>query len=118
MYITHDIVCADVGNILNYKDTRAFKMPFKDGIYETPINTNNINVMGNVSFMDGIPIVAKTAEYGEIKKALIKLMYSNDDQIAIMLNKDSDPEGIERFNKMQAWRNWSSQIAEEIMNKL
>lgn len=51
-----------------------------------------------------------------IKKTLINHIWSNDDQIAIILNKDNSPEDLSMFNFMQEWRNWFGKLNKEIQN--
>ena len=52
--------------------------------------------------------------YSDIKTFIIKLHYSNDDQIALMLNYQSNPTEYEdRYNGMQIWRNFASEIAKK-----
>ena len=53
--------------------------------------------------------------YGDAKKWAVGLRYTNDDQIAIMLNKDDDEESALAFQKMQEWREWASVVAKKIM---
>jgi hypothetical protein len=54
--------------------------------------------------------------YGDYKKAIIQKKYSNDDQIAIILNKDSGEEAdLLAYNKMQEWREWASIVANRII---
>lgn len=53
--------------------------------------------------------------YADAKRFIIQKRYSNDDQIAIMLNKDNDEEGAFAFQKMQEWREWASTVAHKIM---
>ena len=53
--------------------------------------------------------------YDSIKSRLIKLRYSNDDQIALILNKDKSDEDLEYFNKMQEWRTWAGDVAKKLM---
>lgn len=53
--------------------------------------------------------------YDSIKSRLIKLRYSNDDQIALILNKDKSNEDLEYFNKMQEWRTWAGDVAKKLM---
>ena len=49
---------------------------------------------------------------------MIKLRYSNDDQLALMLNKDNSEEDTELYDKMQEWREWSGRFAKEVMAKI
>ena len=63
--------------------------------------------------------IVKNGGYGDYKKAIIQKKYSNDDQIAIMLNKDSGlEEDLFAYQKMQEWREWASVVAKKIMEVL
>ena len=59
--------------------------------------------------------IAKEISYGDLKSMLIKIRYSNDDQIAIIINKDDSKEDNSRFQQMQEWRLWCSSLAKEII---
>ena len=63
--------------------------------------------------------IIKNGNYGDYKKAIVQKKYSNDDQIAIMLNKDSGlEEDLFAYQKMQEWREWASTVAKKIMEVL
>ena len=63
--------------------------------------------------------IFKNGAYAYYKKAIIQKKYSNDDQIAIMLNKDSGEEtDLLAYAKMQEWREWASIVAKKIMEIL
>ena len=63
--------------------------------------------------------VFKNGTYADYKKAIIQKKYSNDDQIAIMLNKDSGEEiDLLAYQKMQEWRDWASLVARKILEIL
>lgn len=53
--------------------------------------------------------------YEQRKTHYIKVQFSNDDQIAIILNKDNSPEDTAIFNKMQQWRTWSGTLAKKAL---
>lgn len=55
----------------------------------------------------------KDKSYENIKKAIIKARYSNDDQIAIILNNEED-----EVKNMQAYREFAKNIAKLIIEKL
>lgn len=60
--------------------------------------------------------IFKNGAYADYKKAIIQKKYSNDDQIAIMLNKDSGDEvDLLAYDKMQEWREWASIVAKRII---
>ena len=58
--------------------------------------------------------IAKNTSYGDLKAMLVKIRYSNDDQIAIIINKDDSEEGNLKFQQMQEWRTWCTALAKEI----
>lgn len=63
--------------------------------------------------------IFKNGAYANYKKAIIQKKYSNDDQIAIILNKDSGTnEDLLAYAKMQEWREWASIVAKKIMGIL
>lgn len=63
--------------------------------------------------------IFKNGAYADYKKAIIQKKYSNDDQIAIMLNKDSGEEAdLLAYDKMQEWREWASIVAKKIMETI
>ena len=63
--------------------------------------------------------IIKNGNYGDYKKAIVQKKYSNDDQIAIILNKDSGlEEDLFAYQKMQEWREWASTVAKKIIEVL
>ncbi len=64
-----------------------------------------------VKFGPYFMVRVKALDYATIKTAIIKLRYSNDDQMALILNKDSSPEDALLYAKMQAWRDFAADVA-------
>lgn len=65
--------------------------------------------------VDGEWYCFKGMTYAEIKTFVVKLHYSYDDQIALMLNYDEFPsEYGQRYEEMQAWRDVAANIARRI----
>ena len=63
--------------------------------------------------------IIKNGDYGDYKKAIVQKKYSNDDQIAIILNKDNGlEEDLFAYQKMQEWREWASTVAKKIVEVL
>ena len=56
-------------------------------------------------------------DYATVKTEMIKKRYSNDDQIAIMLNAQLSEEDKMYYDKMQEWREFSGYIAKSINEK-
>lgn len=57
----------------------------------------------------------KDFSYSAIKMAVIKMRYSNDDQIALILNKDSSEEDAFLYQKMQEWRELASYVSKKVI---
>ncbi len=54
-------------------------------------------------------------DYSEWKTAIIKWRYTNDDQLAIILNKDESDDDTLRYKRMQEWRDWAATLAKKII---
>jgi hypothetical protein len=93
------------GNIEDFEDVRLTK-PY---ILEV---VNNVIFLENRKFM----IIPKSLDYADIKTKIITSRYSNDDQMAIILNKDSSEEDTVLYNKMQEWREFAGEIAKAASN--
>lgn len=61
-------------------------------------------------------IFSPATTYEEYKARFVKKLFSNDDQIAIMLNKGNSEEDDMLFEKMQQWRDWCGKLAKAIVN--
>lgn len=119
MYQIKNKIYADAGHILKYKNRTAYS--FKDidvnDIVETKINLDNMIRSGKfIIYSDNLKEYISCTEYTDWKTKIIKKQFSNDDQIAIILNKDDSDEDLMLFNKMQEWREWSSTVAKKIIS--
>ena len=66
------------------------------------INLENMQIFGKfVVYYEGFRNYISCTDYGDWKKKLINKQFTNDAQIAIMLNKDDSEEDLLLFNKMQ-----------------
>lgn len=118
MYQIKNKIYADAGCVLKYKNKVAFSFEDVDikDVLETKINLENIQKVGNfVIYQCGIKDYISCSEYGDWKAKWVNKMFSNNDQIAIMLNKDESDEDLFLFNKMQEWRKWASVVAKEVV---
>ena len=91
-----------IGNLEDFIELE-FKLPYEFKV----INTVIVNLEG-INFRIG--------NYEVIKTNIIKSRYTNDDQIAIMLNKDNSAADKLAFTRMQEWREWSSKLAKAIVS--
>ena len=103
---------ATVGHyLISSNGKRGFSILIEEGVSYTekeltnivekrPYNSVSIGGVFNIKVTDNI------------KKTLITSIWSNDDQIAIILNKDNGDS--EMYNFMQEWRKWFSNITHNI----
>lgn len=61
-------------------------------------------------------IECKKLDYISVKTRIIKYRYSDDDQMALILNKDRSEEDLLLYNKMQQWRDFAGEIAKKVEN--
>ena len=118
MYTIKNKTYADAGCILKYKNKVAFSFEDVDqkDVLETKINLENLQKIGNfVVYPDGYKDYISCTEFGDWKKKWVNKQFTNDDQIAIMLNKDNSEEDLLLFNKMQEWRKWAGIVANKII---
>jgi hypothetical protein len=50
---------------------------------------------------DGLKDKITTSDFAKLKSKFVNKQFTNDDQIAIILNKDDSEEDVLLFNKMQ-----------------
>ena len=89
---------------MQYKNMIAYAFSNVDinDVTEIKIELDDMVIKGNrVQYLNGLLIDTVLSDYGELKKNFIKKQFSNDDQIAIMLNKDDSDDDLMLFNKMQ-----------------
>lgn len=120
MYKIRDKVYADAGYILVGKNRRGYVFKGElEEFTEQKITIDDMRVEG--SFLrysnDSIlEIYSPNATYEELKSKIVKRLFSNDDQIAIMLNKGRSEQDDLVFDKMQEWRDWAGILAKKIIS--
>ena len=128
MYIKNNKYVADAGKYLASGLTIGYELPtdmenvveHDVTLYDMELRTSKSGTV-NAHCTDGkISFGVKqndsdTVDYGALKTQVIKMRYSNDDQIAIILNKDEDAEHATDFQRMQEWREYASNVARKIM---
>jgi hypothetical protein len=75
-------------------------------------------VGGNLLLFDGIAILAEDLTKKGIKSHIIKMRYDNDDQIALMLNRNNSEEDAKAYQLMQDWRQFADDVAVAAMSNL
>lgn len=98
----------DVGKIFKSNGIISFSIPADSIDYEElVIDSDNIEKIGNIAFVDNK--FAVKIDGNPIKGNLIHKLFSNDDQIAIILNKEKSV-----MNFMNEWRAFFGDIAHKI----
>ena len=118
MFQSKNIVYADPGKYLIGNHKVGYQFPGELSEFEEKDVDINIVKKGNrYVYNNGLfgVRIAKEISYGNLKSMLIKIRYSNDDQIAIIINRDDSEEGNIKFQQMQAWREWCGKLAKEII---
>lgn len=120
MYKVRNKVYADAGNLLigNNKVGYVFLGELKE-FSEKAIQLDDMRIEGDfLVYSNGMirELYNPNMTYEQLKAKYVKRLFSNDDQIAIMLNKDRSAEDAEYFNKMQEYRDWCGTLAKKVMS--
>ena len=123
MYKIGNKTYADAGYYLKRGGSVGFFFEDNGGVVEEfAVTIDDMRKVGLVIIWSNnnlAQVVYKNGVYADYKKSVIQKKYSNDDQIAIMLNKDSGEESdLFAYVKMQEWREWASLVAKKIMETL
>ena len=124
MFTKGEKVFSEEGKYLISKDKRKYGFVLKGNIEDyDELNLNDpldIKISGDIILFQNnkLACLPETMDYVGIKTKIIKMKYSNDDQIAIILNKDNSSEDLELYNKMQNWRDWAGEFAREVVKLL
>ena len=118
MYKVRNKVYAEAGSILIGKNKRGYSFLGEVSDFsEKAIRLDDMKVDGQfLVYSDGLirELYDPSATYEQLKAKYVKRLFSNDDQIAIMLNKDKSAADAELFDKMQEWRNWCGVLAKKV----
>lgn len=119
MYKVRDKVYADAGKILIGKNKIGyiFKGELSD-FTEEDVIINDMKVKGQfLVYSNGmvVEMYDKNATYEALKAKYVKRLFSNDDQIAIMLNHGRSEDDDMLFEKMQEWREWCGVLAKKVL---
>lgn len=122
MYKVRNKVHADAGHILIGKNKRGYSFLGEVSDFsEKAIRFDDMKVDGQfLVYSDGLirELYDPSATYEQLKAKYVKRLFSNDDQIAIMLNKDKSAADAELFDKMQEWRDWCGVLAKKVVSLL
>lgn len=119
MYVDKETVYSDAYKYLICDNKIGFEFKIQENIIEKSINIDDLYISGNYArYNDGLFIQRVNPKwlYGDYKRDIIKKRYSNDDQIAIILNKDDSIKDQIKYNKMMEWRSFASDLAKKIID--
>jgi len=111
MIIYGDKQLPEAGKILKSSNEIAFSFPIDKECAEEVIDLSNIKILGNIAMIDD-KFAVFINEDRKLKARLINKIFSNDDQIGIMLNYQSHKttENTKVYKLMQDWRDWFSRL--------
>lgn len=123
MYIDKGYIYSDAGKILVSGNFIGYSVKADSSLADTVTEENVIlddMILDRdfIRYNNGriIQSYTKNISYAEWKTKIIKWRYSNDDQIAILINKDDSEEDIIKYNRMQEWREYAAKLARKIIN--
>lgn len=120
MFVKGNTVYADAFQYLKHKEKNIIALSIQgraDEYEELSMNSPlDVIVEAGRVFFNGRRFLClpKQLTREAVKTAVIKSRYSNDDQIALMLNKENSPEDGVYYRKMQEWREFAAEIAKFI----
>ena len=122
MYKIRNKVYAEAGNLLVGANKLGYVFEGDESEFtDQPIVIDDMKVEGNFLLYSNGLIIERRPEnptYESLKANIIKRLFSNDDQIAIILNKGKSDDDDMIFDKMQEWRDWAGILAKKTLSVL
>ena len=119
MFIKNNIIFSEAGKYLSAQNFLGFKVLDSDASKYTEKDFDEPTISGQFLIMGEIrTLLPEIINYENLKKKFIEWHYSNDNQLAIILNKDNSDEDKVCYDKMQEWRNWSGDLAKKVLKLL
>lgn len=119
MYKIRNKVYPEAGYILVGDNKKGYVFQGEmEEFTEQPITIDDMKVEGKFLLYSNGLILERNyphLTYEEQKARIVKRLFSNDDQIAIMLNKGRSEQDDLVFEKMQEYRNWAGTLAKKII---
>ena len=120
MYKVREKVYADAGKILIGQNRRGYVFNGELSEFsEEDIIIDDMRIEGKfLVYSNGMirELYDPNATYESLKAKYVKMHYSNDDQIAIMLNQGRSEEDNMVYDKMQEWREWCGVLAKKVIS--
>lgn len=121
MYTRGDMVYADTYKYLKHKENGFYALAYKGTMDEFDefdmTQPFDFKISGNVVIFEGGKLAFSVDgwDYVSLKTTFVKKRYSNDDQIAIMLNYNSgEYYDVMFYEKMQEWRTFAGDMAKQL----
>lgn len=117
MFTKGNTIYADAFKYLKHKERNIIALSIKgsaDDYEELPMNIPlDVEQIGGMLFWNNRKFANRPEQLTKdgVKTSIIHSRYSNDDQIAIMLNKDANEKDAVYYQKMQEWREFAAKIA-------
>ena len=119
MYKIRNKVYPEAGYILVGDNKKGYVFQGEvEEFTEQPITIDDMKVEGSFLLYSNGSILERNypnLTYEEQKARIVKRLFSNDDQIAIMLNKGRSEQDDLVFEKMQEYRDWAGTLAKKIV---
>lgn len=119
MYKIRNKVYAEAGKLLVGNNRVGYVFEDVEEYTEEDIIIDDMHINGRfVVYNQGKlrEFYSPSTTYEEYKARFVKKLFSNDDQIAIMLNYQRTDEDTLIYNKMQEWRDWAGLLAKKIIS--
>lgn len=117
MFVKDNVIYSDAGKYLTSDTFVGFKASGTDTTKYSEKEFGDITISGNIlKIGDVMTRLPDNRTFGELKQKFVKWHYSNDDQIALMLNKDASDDDLSYYNKMQEWREWAGIMAKKVID--
>lgn len=120
MYKVRNMVYAEAGSLLIGNNKRGYIFPGElNEFSEEAIRIDDMKVEGDfLVYSNGRirELYYPDMTYEQLKAKYVKRLFSNDDQIAIMLNKERSAEDALLFDKMQEYRDWCGVLSKKVVS--
>lgn len=119
MFTKGNTIYADAYKYLKHKNRNIIALSIQgsaDDFEELPMNDLlDVTSDGSMVFWNNRKFATRPDDFTKegIKTRIIKSRYSNDDQLAIILNKDNSETDAMYYQKMQEWREFAAFVAKK-----
>ena len=120
MFVKGNLVYADAGKYLTLDGVASYVFLNSEHTpLEKDVDISDLKVEGDTASWNKRMFSLRAIveyDFSYLKTRLIHLRYSNDEQIALLLNKDDSEEDALLYQQMQQWRRYASKVAHQIMS--